>query len=195
MTTSPKTAFLSEILEHGKQIPAGKLAYFRARLKNRLHEVVLNYFVALDINKADLARKLGRKPEQITRWLGSPGNWTLDTLSDLLLGMGCEPSLSLTKISAAPEDKPSQFIQRSAADNLQSTQFMPKHIKEALNISDIGFYEWHDQSLAKLAIYTHGQNPRTLTSRGDTQEIHKKRRPSAMDKIARTEQSFQEMTI
>lgn len=47
------------------------------------------------MNRADLARKIGRKPEQITRWLGAPGNWTSDTVSDLLLGLGCEPRMEL----------------------------------------------------------------------------------------------------
>jgi hypothetical protein len=52
-----------------------------------------------ETSRADLARRIGRKPEQITRWLGSPGNWTLDTVSDLLLGMGLELGLSIKSIS------------------------------------------------------------------------------------------------
>jgi hypothetical protein len=51
------------------------------------------------ITKAELARRIGRKPEQITRWLGSSGNWTLDTISDLLLGMGLELGLSINSFS------------------------------------------------------------------------------------------------
>jgi hypothetical protein len=47
------------------------------------------------ISKADLARRIGRKPEQISRWLGAAGNWTIDTVSDLLLGMSAEPELSV----------------------------------------------------------------------------------------------------
>lgn len=90
------------------QIPStplsdGMLAYFRARLSNRIHEIVLTEFVAREsegcINRAELARRIRRKPEQITRWLGSPGNWTLDTVSDLLLGMGLEPALSLQNVT------------------------------------------------------------------------------------------------
>lgn len=42
------------------------------------------------MSKADLARSLGKEPSQITRWLGSTGNLTLDTLSDLLFATsGC----------------------------------------------------------------------------------------------------------
>jgi hypothetical protein len=102
MTTSQPTSFLSEILE-GTRIPAEKLSYFRARLKNRLHAMVLSQFLKQEkdklLTKADLARRLGKKPEQVTRWLGAPGNWTLDTVSDLLLGMGYEPTLATANLA------------------------------------------------------------------------------------------------
>ena len=45
-------------------------------------------------SRADLARKLRARPSQITRWLSSPGNWTLDTISDLLLAMSCRAHLT-----------------------------------------------------------------------------------------------------
>lgn len=100
MTTS-QISFLSEILSN-ESIPAGKLAYFRRRLSNRLHALVLSEFARLEkegkITRAELARRIGRRPEQVTRWLGASGNWTLDTLSDLLLGMKCEASLSVVHL-------------------------------------------------------------------------------------------------
>ena len=43
-----------------------------------------------DQTKADIARVLRRDPAQITRWLGGPTNWTLDTISLLLLACGAE---------------------------------------------------------------------------------------------------------
>ena len=39
------------------------------------------------LNQKKLARRIRRKPEVINRWLSSAGNWELDTISDLLLGM------------------------------------------------------------------------------------------------------------
>ena len=88
-----QTTFLSDVLGDGP-IPPGKLAYFRARLTNLLHEAVLELFIKAEsekgLTRAELARRIGRKPEQVTRWLGSPGNWTLETLSDLLTAMGHE---------------------------------------------------------------------------------------------------------
>lgn len=88
-----QTTFLSDIM-NGGPIPVGKLAYFQARLSNLLHEAVLSRFLKLEkergLTRADLARRIGRKPEQVTRWFGSPGNWTLETVSDLLIAMECE---------------------------------------------------------------------------------------------------------
>ena len=108
MTTSRNNSFFSEILK-GERIPTAKLAYFRGRLSNRIHALVLEEFARLEsegkINRADLARRIARKPEQITRWLGSAGNWTFDTFSDLMLGMGLEPDLGVISLRhlAEPE--------------------------------------------------------------------------------------------
>lgn len=103
-TTYQPTPFLSELLKESV-IPEGKLAYFRARLGNRLHELVLSTFLKVEkrdhLSRAELAKRLGRRPEQITRWFASPGNWELDTVSDLLLGMGYEPELSVTNLRDA----------------------------------------------------------------------------------------------
>lgn len=93
MTTSQKTSLLSEI-EAGLPIPAEKRAYFQARLQHRLYDYVVSKFQqkakSEGLTKANLARRIGRKPEIITRLLGSPGNWRLETVSDLLLGISAE---------------------------------------------------------------------------------------------------------
>jgi plasmid maintenance system antidote protein VapI len=88
-------SFLTEILE-GQPIPVGKLEYFRARLRSRLHQIVVGEWLRREsLSQADLARRIGKKPEVVNRLLGAPGNWTLDTVSDLLLGMGTEPLVSV----------------------------------------------------------------------------------------------------
>jgi hypothetical protein len=111
MTTSQKTAFLSEI-NSGKPIPPNKLAYFQARLRNRLYDFIVTKFADKEKNegltKAELARRIGRKPEVVTRLLGAPGNWTIDTISDLLLGISgeeLEPASSSLK-----NDRPRNFV-------------------------------------------------------------------------------------
>ena len=88
--TTLQTDFLSEILAGGGKIPQAKLAYFRERLRNRIHQFILREFIARQrdgLTQADIARALDRRPEQINRWLGSPGNWELDSISDLMLAI------------------------------------------------------------------------------------------------------------
>lgn len=99
MTTSQRTPFLSEVLEAGR-ISEVQLEYFRARLMLRFYSMIQSTFHRLrrskpGFSKADLARRLGKGPEQITRWMNSPGNLTLKTVSDLLLAMGHEPALDV----------------------------------------------------------------------------------------------------
>src|SRR4051794_1594977 len=74
------------------EIPLGTLAYMRARYRGRMHELVLEEFRKSGISQATLARRLNTAPELISRRLGSPGNWRMDTVSDLLFAMsGAEP--------------------------------------------------------------------------------------------------------
>jgi hypothetical protein len=95
LTTTSQTQFLSEIAagHNGPPIPEAKRAYFQARLRNRLFNFILGKFGEQQKNgltQAALARRIGKKPDVVNRWLGSPGNLTLDTLSDLLLGISAE---------------------------------------------------------------------------------------------------------
>ena len=96
MTTSQRTPFLAEVLE-SSPIPESRLEYFRARLKIRLYSMIQNRFRALQnergFSKIELARRLGKDPGQITRWMNSPGNLEVNTISDLLLAMRHEPIL------------------------------------------------------------------------------------------------------
>jgi hypothetical protein len=96
MPTSKKISSLSKP-DRDERIPLGTLGYFRARNRYRIHDVVLKAFAKSGISQATLARRLGKKPDVICRWLGAPGNWTLDTVSDLLFAIsGTEPNYSLS---------------------------------------------------------------------------------------------------
>ncbi len=92
MTTSrtPQTPSSS----NEEPISAGNIAYYCERLRNRVFEDVVEAFAqeaeAGRITKASLARKLGKGPEQITRWFSGPSNWTLDTIGTLLLALDAE---------------------------------------------------------------------------------------------------------
>jgi hypothetical protein len=69
-------------------IPLGTLGYFRARTKQRMYNLVLREFKKSGVSKADLARRLRKTAAQMSRTFGGPGNWTLDTVSDLLFAIG-----------------------------------------------------------------------------------------------------------
>ncbi|MEO8144957.1 MAG: hypothetical protein ABI654_12170 [Betaproteobacteria bacterium] len=92
MTTSQRTALLVEILE-SLPIPPTHFEYFQNRLKFRLYAMVQDAFSASKMSKADLAKKLDVDPGLVTRWMNTPTNLELNSLSNLLLAIGCEPIL------------------------------------------------------------------------------------------------------
>ncbi len=102
MTSSP-TPFLFELeAGHiGPEIPASKRAYFQQRLRNKVFNFLIDKFVTAQrggLTKASLARRIGKTPDLINRWLGAPSNLTIDSVSDLLLGIAAE-ELELTSSS------------------------------------------------------------------------------------------------
>lgn len=102
MTMSP-TPFLFEISQADATIPTHRRAYFQERLRNRLYDLIIREFQKRSeagLTKKTLAGRLQKRPEQITRWLSTPGNLTLDTVSDLLLGIcGGEPEIGVSVLS------------------------------------------------------------------------------------------------
>lgn len=110
-----QTGFLAEILSGGtlpitgEPIPAGQRAYFQERLKGRIFSFIVGEFLrqqgeSPDITQAAIARRLERRPEQISRWLSGPSNMTIDTISDLVLAVwGGEPSMAIATLRPAEE--------------------------------------------------------------------------------------------
>jgi hypothetical protein len=98
MTTSQEKPFLYEILA-GEPIPPAKLTYFRERFRGRVYDAVITEFIRQrdekKLTQAELGRRINRTQDQMSRWLGAPGNWTLDTISDLMLAMGAELEFSV----------------------------------------------------------------------------------------------------
>ena len=92
--TSLRTSILSEISTDDR-IPEADFEYFEHRLLGQFYDLVATEFIRLNnagvLTKAKLARRIGRSPAQVTRWLSSPRNWETKTLSRLMLGMGAEP--------------------------------------------------------------------------------------------------------
>jgi hypothetical protein len=86
VTTSAKTFSMSKP-KAGEKVPDWTIAFFRQRNKNRVHSLVVKAMKECGVTQAELARRLGRRPDVVCRWIGAPGNWTLDTVSDLLFAI------------------------------------------------------------------------------------------------------------
>ncbi|KAB2725661.1 hypothetical protein [Brucella anthropi] len=80
MNTSQIT-FLSKPVGD-EPISEGKLEYIREKLRSDLHELMLSVFLDSGISQATLAKRLKKDKGQVSRTLGSPGNWTFDTVAD-----------------------------------------------------------------------------------------------------------------
>jgi len=93
MTTSHQMELLSEILEW-KPIPEETLVYFRERLRRRLHSAILDAFSRRskekDLTQKDFAARIHKSRVQINRWLSTSSNLTLDSISDLMVGLGMD---------------------------------------------------------------------------------------------------------
>lgn len=91
MTTSPKPRLYDPRRELDVVIDAGDRAYYQGRLRNNLYNLILSKFREQErtngLTKAVLARRIERAPAVITRYLSSPSNLTVETISDLLLGI------------------------------------------------------------------------------------------------------------
>ncbi len=75
--TISQTPFLTEVAagHSGPPIPGPKRAYFQQRLQNRIFNFLLEKFIGAQkdgLTKAALARRIGKTPDIINRWLGAP---------------------------------------------------------------------------------------------------------------------------
>jgi hypothetical protein len=85
------------------RVPVETYAYFRARAKRFAYELAIREFKKSNITKATLARRLGKGADRVSKMLAGPGNWTIDTLADLLFATaGGFPTFGVTY----PLDKP-----------------------------------------------------------------------------------------
>lgn len=103
MTTS-RTGLLSKP-EAGQRVAATAFAYMRARARRRAYNLVIKEFKKSGITKAELARRLGKGAPEVSRMLGGPANWTIQTVADLLFAIsGAEPTWDI----AYPLDRPAR---------------------------------------------------------------------------------------
>lgn len=92
MTTLP-TQDRPVIFTNGA-ISSETIVYYSRRLRSRVFDEMLRAFSeAIDnqgMTRAKLAKRIGVKPEQITRWFSAPSNYTLDTVAKILVGLEAE---------------------------------------------------------------------------------------------------------
>jgi hypothetical protein len=77
----------------GPPISESKLVYLRTRLRARFFDFLMERFERAHdagLNQAKLAKRIRKTPDLISRWLGAPGNLTLDSISDLIAGIDAE---------------------------------------------------------------------------------------------------------
>jgi len=88
------------------------ISYYRQRARNRVWEVVVRALEQSGKRKKDIAEFLGVPPSQISRWLSGPGNWEIDTATDLLLASGAEMDFQAARFADRP--KPNYHHQLNA---------------------------------------------------------------------------------
>lgn len=80
------------------------LGYFQENFREAIHQDLLERYQYLrdtrGLSRSDLAKKIGRRPEQVTRWLSSPTNLEVDSISDMGLGLGVIPKLSFLPVES-----------------------------------------------------------------------------------------------
>jgi hypothetical protein len=125
MTTSLAPS-LREIAD-GEKIPIATRLFFRERFRIKLHQLLLRQFVLWEretrLTRRALAQRISKRPEVVTRCLGAPSNLTLDTVSDLLLGMGLEPTLDARSL-----------MQPQAADGNQTSTTDARDVSEVVRV-------------------------------------------------------------
>jgi DNA-binding phage protein len=107
------TTYLQEQLNSASYLEDAELSpailgYFHAMSQDEAHDLILELFDRLsrekNITKAFIARRLHKQPEQVTRWLSAPGNWTMDTFTNLAVALGHKPKLGLESLEAVSQN-------------------------------------------------------------------------------------------
>lgn len=85
-------------------IPIRPLAFYERRTLHDIHNLVADELckreAAGELNRATLAKRIRKQPAQISRWINNPGaNFTLKTVSQLLLGMGLKLTFSVQRVA------------------------------------------------------------------------------------------------
>lgn len=132
----------------GNKITPRDIFYFRQRQKSKVFHSVLASFVELakskGLTKKELAKRLNKDPAQLTRWFSGPGNWTLDTISDLLLAMGAEMKHEIVPINDGEQksvtELPETLRNALAASGIPLMQYTYLPTDKGIQRGAEGFY-------------------------------------------------------
>lgn len=100
MTISPSLSSISVLPADGKPTDE-QMAFFGYRFRSEQHQLVLSLFRKSGIAQKELARRMGRDPAQVTKWLAGSANWTSETFGQILLALGYVPSVAATPFDTA----------------------------------------------------------------------------------------------
>src|ERR1700733_13807570 len=110
-------------IAHSKPISLRTRLLYRRRLQNRLQRLLRRAFrdeqKRTGLTQKELAERIGKDKSKVNQWLSIASNLTLETISDLLLGLGVDlDELSFTPIAdlvheAEDEEKTKERIRHS----------------------------------------------------------------------------------
>jgi len=124
-----------------ERIADADLAYFAARNRRKIYSAVIKEFKESGLSQMQLAKRLGKRPEVICRWLSGPGNWGLDTVSFLLFGLsGGELSYHVVHpLRQSPRNyKEPEWLNKSASANTETGTVVNVNISGAASTTQSG---------------------------------------------------------
>ncbi|MGD0671161.1 MAG: helix-turn-helix transcriptional regulator [Candidatus Binatus sp.] len=98
-----QTSILHEIA-HGKPISLRTRLLYRRRLQNRVQRLLRKAFrdeqKRTGLTQKEFAERIDKDKSKVNQWLSIASNLTLETISDLLLGLGVDlDELSVTRLA------------------------------------------------------------------------------------------------
>ncbi|MBX9467051.1 MAG: hypothetical protein KL839_03985 [Rhizobium sp.] len=86
LSTSHQTSLLAEP-EGDARIPAATLGYVTEMAREEVFDMIATACVEAGVQRSQIARRLGKDPATVTRLLSAPGNYTIDTVAEMLFAI------------------------------------------------------------------------------------------------------------
>lgn len=99
--------------------PEMRQYYYQEKLILEVTELICELMEQKGINKAELARKLGRSKSNVTQLLDGTTNMTLRTVSDTLLALDSKLAVSLVPLESASKQDPHSLANQIVSETLK----------------------------------------------------------------------------